>query len=497
MKSRQFIFGFGICLVVAVVSYCIFFQLCVVKEQPVVPGSYKQFLLEEIEGARIIIDGGSNGLHAFDARLMEEITGYPTLILSDHAGASLHDKIERLYASAREGDVVILSLEWNYYHANDLSDVHLRTSLKRGNYYFHSLPWWQQWQRAFKTPPKMVIQKLMNPPEAFEGSYRDELNRLQFYYNHNYSKAPNGEAVVPDALELRDKGSICDDYILPEFAHGTVPLSKDFVKSIRMLRKLKKEGVEVIIIPPLVVGFDCYERYGHELDEMLCKAHLLFEREGLNYLSDYRLYAFSAEYMLDTHFHATEAGRAIYTPILLGELIAKGWLNPYAYEEVPGVFGQIPDLLKKAKLKLMAHKMPMWRGNPTEITLGDDRQCFCFWSHWYEEEAWGRWASGEVAELIFRPDPKYSYSGIYINAQYFNGSQKTRVFINDQLVTEQDFTLDHIVVFEGSLNKWMNGSPLVRLRFESTDLESPAMISGVNDPRLLKFGLHSMELILE
>lgn len=497
MKSRQFIFGFGICFVVAMITYSLFFQLRVVKNQSVVPASYKQFLLEEIEGARIIIDGGSNGLHAFDARLMEELTGHPVLILSDHAGASLHDKIERLCKSAREGDVVILSLEWNYYHVSDLSDVHLRTSLKRGNYYFHSLPWWQQWKRAFKTPPTMVIQKLMAPSEVREDSYVDELNRLQFYYDHNLSKAPNGEAVVPDVLEMRDKKSICDDYILPEFAHGTVPLSKDFVKSIRMLKKLKKRGIEVVIIPPLVIGFDCYERYGHELDEMLRKAYRLFDREGLNYFSDYRSSAFPAEYMLDTHFHIIEAGRAIYTPTLLGKLISKGWLKPHADEEISGVSDQIPDLLKQAKLKLMAQKMPIWRGNPTEITLGDDRQCFYFWSHWYEEETWGRWASGEVAELIFRPDPKYSYSGIYINAQYFNGSQKTRIFINDQLVTEQDLTLDHLVVLDESLKKWMHGSSIVRLRFESSELASPAIIGGVDDPRLLKFGLHSLELISE
>lgn len=121
-----------------------------------------------------------------------------------------------------------------------------------------------------------------------------------------------------------------------------------------------------------------------------------------------------------------------------------------------------------------------------------DRGSFHFTADWNDEEDWGRWAKSEEAEIIFCPDPGYTFTGIYINARYFDGSQETSVYINDQLVGKQDFSINHLLEFGKPLKEWMGDSTLVRLRFESYGLTSPLEVNGEQDFRLLKFGIHSL-----
>ncbi len=497
-QSFRFVAAFVLCLVTALVGYGLIFRFKVVRDPTIIPVSYKQLLLEEIPGARILIESGSNGLHAFDPQLVESLTGYPTLIMADHAGASLHDKVERLWKYAHEGDIVILPLEWNYYHAPDLSENHLKSLLNRGRGYYYSLPLWQQLCRAFETPLAVVTRELLLPIEERHGDYFEELQRLQFYHDHNLQKAPNGEVVIAPETESLPKDSDCDGYIIPEFANGPIQYTDAFRHSLEKLAALERErGVKVILTAPIVVGADCYGKYGDFLVPMVSQAEALCKRLGISCLLDYHRYAMPVEYLLDTHFHVTEEGSEVVTPLVIGDLVEAGWIEPQSLNPDNRVASHMGRILNQERLKLMSHKMPMWRGNPTAVVDGDDRGYFYFGEDWYEEETWGRWSKTEAASIIVRLNPDYRYSGLFINANYFAGSQQTRVFINDQLVAEQDFTKQHLIEFEKPLIEILNGEQLAQIRFESMDSISPRALDGSSDIRALKFGLHSLELIVE
>ena len=447
---------------------------------------------------RILVESGSNGLHAFDPEMVESLTGYPTLILADHAGASLHDKIDRLYKYAEKGDVILLPLEWNYYHAPDLSENHLKSMFDRGRGYYYSLPWWKQWLRAYSTPLAMVAAELMVEEDLRSSDYFSELERLRYFHDHNFLKAPNGEAVVGENVVKLPKDSDCDGYIIPEFAQGPIPFTNNFRDALKELSRLqRRKGVTVILTAPVVVGADCYQRYGENLDQMVEETAKLCDKLGISHQLEFRRYAMPAEYLLDTHFHVTRDGSEVVTPLVIGDLVDAGWLRPKSLPESQRVAAQIPGILEELKLDLLANRMSRWRGNPTAVVDGDDRGQFFFDDGaWYPEEEWGRWAQGAVAKLIFAPDQHFQYDGIYVNANYFNGSQKTRVYLNDQLVAEQDFTENHTIELTKGMRDYLGDRQLAVLSFESTDLASPQQLDGSSDVRRLKFGLHSLELIL-
>ena len=497
-NSWKFVASFGCCLLMLVSGYGLWFRYQVMRDPTVVPVSYKQMLLAQIPGPRLLIESGSNGLHAFDPALVESLTGYPTLILADHAGASLHDKVERLWRYAVSGDIILLPLEWNYYHSPDLSQNHLRSMLDLGRGYFYSLSLWQRWKRAFETPLGVVVPELTKAAEARDTDYFEELQRLQFFHDHHFLKAPNGEAVIGEETRLLAKDSDCDAYILPEFSQGPISSTREFRRELRSLAKLQRaRGVKVILTAPVVVGIDCYAHYGDALEPMVRETERLCNRLGLDHLLDFRRYALPATYLLDTHFHINREGSEVLTPLMIGDLVEAGSIKPKKLLPGQTVAAQIPAILKAQHLHLFSEKMPLWKGNPTALVDGDDRGQFYFGEDWYEEENWGRWARGKVASILVRPDPHFQYTGIYVNATYFNGTQKTRVYLNDQLIAEQDFTENHLIKLEKPLAEYLGANPLAIFRFESTDLMIPRTLDGSNDDRALKFGLHSLEMFHE
>ena len=493
-KSQQFSVWFAISFVVLIGLYAWLFKTIIVTPEPVVPHGYMQFLLKQVEGPRILVESGSNGYHSINGELMESLSGYPTIVLSDYAGASLNDKIERLQTYAHPGDIVLMPLEWGYYISDDLSWLHLYTSIDKTNFYYHSLSLLTQLKRAFETPWPIVCNQCFGVVWD-EDDYLGQIDRIDDFIHRNLKKAPSGGACDTERLRKSARESNCDDYIFSIFSETGLKLSDDFKKAMRKLSYLQKDKeVQVIIIPPVVVGYDCYER-GHKILERLFPlAEQVFKENHIAYLADYQRYIFDGDYFLNTHYHIDEQARDIYTPIILGDLVEANLIQP---KDRSGqlLTEQIPALIDKMRLDLFTEEMPKWKGTSTQIVDGKNRGLFFLGDDWNDEEDWGIWAKDEEAEIVFYPNPKRVFVGISINAWYFNGSQETTVYINDQLVGRHDFSKEPEFMFGKPLRDWMGDIPVVCLRFESTDLKSPLELGVGQDERPLKFGIHSLELI--
>lgn len=204
-----------------------------------------------------------------------------------------------------------------------------------------------------------------------------------------------------------------------------------------------------------------------------------------------------SEFLLDTHFHVTAEGSEVVTPLVMGDLVEAGWIVPRPRNEAHRVVDQIPRILESLRMDLLRRKLPLWQGNPTTVVDGGIREQFYFGDDWHDPEPWGRWARVSPARVIVRPDPELEYKGVYLNAQYFNGSQQTRVWLNGHRIAEQDFTQNHRIELEKPLREFLDGEPLAVFTFESSEAVSPFEIEGSSDKRQLKFGLHSLELLRE
>jgi len=492
-KHRTFIWVFISVWTLLVVAYLMVFRQRVVKEQPVVPYSYKQLLLEKVPSPRILIESGSNGLHAFNGEILESITGYPVVILSDHAGSSLQDKIARLERFARPGDQVLLPLEWGFYLSEDLTELHLRTSMGALNYYYYSLSLPRQLFRALQTPFPLVWNRVVWGDWNQRDDFDDEMDRLDFFERHHLAKVPYGGAAGDEVEKASAEGSICDDYILWQFKEGKPQLNSDFYRHIDDLARLQRKGVSVIVMPSIVVGNDCYEKFGERFDPLFRDACAYMQKKGIRHLTNYHDFAMDGKYFLNTHFHVDSEGRDLITPWIATELMEKGWLGTRDHlEQRTPEYAR--EALNDARIELLAAKMTPWRGNPTEMIYGELRGTFYYGDDWYPPEDWGRWARNRRSELIFRPAESARQNALYVNALYVGEPETTKVYLNGNLVAEQDFTQNHLLRLPDTIQNLKDERGLIRLAFESSALIQPPPESGRRDLRRLRFGLHSLEL---
>lgn len=72
----------------------------------------KHARLNSIEGSRLLITGGSSVAFGMDSGALEEAVGLPTVNLAIHAGLGSEYIIQEVKDNAREGDIVLISLEY-------------------------------------------------------------------------------------------------------------------------------------------------------------------------------------------------------------------------------------------------------------------------------------------------------------------------------------------------------------------------------------------------
>jgi len=125
-----------------------------------IPATYKWFLLKEVPGPRIIFESGSNSHHAIDTDAVGEALGITAINIADNGGYAIEDKITRLEIYARPGDIVVLPLEWTFYHREKLTDNYVETLFTDNRDYYQSMPVIKRVQRALSLPPEKVIKEI-------------------------------------------------------------------------------------------------------------------------------------------------------------------------------------------------------------------------------------------------------------------------------------------------------------------------------------------------
>ena len=99
--------------------------------------SYHEILLDYVPGPRILIDSGSNSLHAIAPELIETELKRRTFVIADNAAVPFKVKLDRLEKYAKTGDIIILPLEWSYYDAERVPGDFLDyITVKWAEYYF-------------------------------------------------------------------------------------------------------------------------------------------------------------------------------------------------------------------------------------------------------------------------------------------------------------------------------------------------------------------------
>jgi hypothetical protein len=279
-----------------------------VASNRVVPYSYTQFLLEKIGPPRIVIDAGSSSAFGIEPELIEQAFGRPAIDVADNGSIPLEMKIDRLKKYAREGDTLILPLEWVYYTRDSVPQDFTDKTPDEYAAYYASQPFFRR--LAF------VVQhaSLHNLSDAGRLYLRKDLQQLHHArIGSEMSKWPLGDR--KDDRRRKSYMSIgCAEYIA---ASGT--MADDVEWAAAQLSKLQVErDLRVYVTWPAVAGSDCYGLVDNRLP-IADQARTIFERHGIAVVGEPSDSYFTPEHMLDTYYHVDSAAARLRT----GRLIAR------------------------------------------------------------------------------------------------------------------------------------------------------------------------------
>ncbi|WP_315835016.1 hypothetical protein [Bradyrhizobium prioriisuperbiae] len=297
--------GATLCAFASLLSYDFF-----TTRNRAVPYSYSQFLLETIATPRIIIDAGSSSMFGVEPGLIEQAFRKPTIDVADNGSIPLDMKIYRMLKYAREGDILVVPLEWVYYTRDIVPLDFIDKTPDEYAAYYGSLP---LPQRLYFAVRHVSLHNLSDAGRLYlrKDLRRNHLGRVR----DEMSKWPNGDRKD----DTRRRSSVtdinCADYIA---AAGEIPPIVPWAaKQLSELQTQRK--IRVYLAWPAVAGSDCYAMPNGRLP-IADQVRAIFERNGITVIGEPADSYFAPEHMLDTYYHVDSSAARVRTERLIARL---------------------------------------------------------------------------------------------------------------------------------------------------------------------------------
>lgn len=324
---------------------------------------YKCAHLEETEGQRIVIVGGSGVAFGYDCRLIEEtLKKYKAVNFGMYAGLGSKAVLDLSEVRIRAGDIVILSPEQDAQTLSDYfngeymwqaadGDFGLLTDLKRENL--------EQMLGAF---PGFVLQKLRYVMEGKRPNTDDIYCRSSFNEYGDIESDQCTENTMPFGYDSNQTVRFAEDVLQEEF----IQYMNDYAE------RLEKKGAVVWYRFCPVNELAVEESEDVESYYELLKSKLDFPIIGNPNNS-----VMEAEWFFDTNFHLNSSGKTVNTVCLIRDI--KAMLGDdssveIALPEKPGrVWGNAKEVEKIWKAGESAGDSEVEKiVVPEEITLIED-----------------------------------------------------------------------------------------------------------------------------
>jgi len=142
---------------------------------------------------------------------------------------------------------------------------------------------------------------------------------------------------------------------------------------------------------------------------------------------------------------------------------------------------------------LVADNLQFWDGQTLTVENFSSRINFTI--GWSIKEKWGIWSEGKTSKLLFRlkMNDKFKISRLNLNfkGQYYQGAEKTAVFVNDNYIGRYNL-IDNTINIPGKYIK----DHVITVTLNHEKPVSPYESEGINDKRKLKYGLFTLTYTL-
>jgi hypothetical protein len=257
-----------------------------------------------------VIDAGSSSMFGIEPALIEQAFATPVIDIADNGSIPLDMKIFRLIKYAREGDTLILPLEWVYYTREEVPQDFTDKTPDEYAAYYASQPF------AHRLAFDVQHASLHNLSDAARLYLRKDLRQVHYArIQTDMAKWPLGDRKDDRRRTAYVNGKTCADYIA---AAGTMVPDVEWAAK-RLAELQAKRHVRVYLTWPAVAGTDCYTLKDNRLP-IADEARAIFERHGLAVVGEPEDSYFTPEHMLDTYYHVDSAAAHVRTERLVARL---------------------------------------------------------------------------------------------------------------------------------------------------------------------------------
>jgi len=502
MRNKTF---FIIC-VAALVAWGVVYFLAVDRiaiADRTVESTYRQFLLKasaSLKG-RIIISSGSNSIHGIDAGMMERYFGRLAINLGDNGNYPLEHKIYNLGNYATTDDLIILPLEWGYYWMDGrLSQIYVTSTLDESGstaFYYRELPFYEKAIFVFRQIPLSLSLKRIFALNSFplrnSELRKSEIvsisNIFQFLAaDHRGSDLGDGQMPVIDGntrLLSCDQSTLRDKFTI----------SERFRKNLKLLQAMtKKTGAKVVFAWPSVVGKtgnECYTSEGAKENLAAFVREITDEvsAHGFNFIGNPYESRFDSSCFKDTYYHIRHHCAVDRTARLIELIESEGLVTRRAGYSLDSTYKSLSDYALNMELSFIKSFDAI--GVDTPIENADLTKYMYFREGWDRQEEQVIWSLGKTSTIII-PKPKKTFKFIRLKGRYFSGVERTGVWINNDFAGNFILTDQTIKVGDNVLSK-----DYIMITLKHTGPVSPVGVDPANDPRKIKYGLQSIELMTD
>ncbi len=264
---------------------------------------YEAYELKEqygksIKNQKIVVVSGSNTLFGIDSKRLEEEWGIPVVNDAVHAGLGMPYILYKSQKILKEGDIVILPLEYSFYTMIDTpSEVYSDYILSRDSKYFYSLSVLEKLKIISSVGLKRVL-------KGFE-SYVRPLKRTEGVYGIQNINS-NGDQINIDYDSMSEQDFKTIDNLKADKIKTTL-LSSVFVKNLdSYISWAKKKKITLIFMPPNHMYFEDYDSDEYQI--FLNNIKNYYDDRNVSYIGSPKKYMYEKKYYFNTSYHLNNIG---------------------------------------------------------------------------------------------------------------------------------------------------------------------------------------------
>ncbi len=435
--------------------------------------SYKQFLLENTIGPRLIIESGSNSGFAFDSYKLEKKLNLQVINLADNAGYPFEQKLLRIEKNLHKDDIVFLPLEWQYYSRNDVSQILGENILGSLSFYYNFNSIFDELELLSKIP---FIYTLKNIKKKF--TYIKNQNK---YFLEHMSKFLNNDRGTLSTNKLFDSNikESCDQYLFYEQIKNGFILSKQFKKNIQILKMIKNKNKNIYLIWPTVAGDNCYSKeYLDKLNILIKEIKDYLKANDIEILGNPFDNKYLTKDLANTYYHINPKTMERRTKNFIKTLQENPEINKYLSNKTKENYEKNISIFEKKVFDLLEYI--------TSKELIEYNSEKVFYKGWSILEKGFRWSLDYDSSIDFNISSN-SIKGI-LNLHIFTlDKQNIKIRINDNLIYDKIIDSKDTTLKIKFNPKFLNTDSLNTISFEFPNAHSPNDI----DSRKLSMALKS------